>query len=184
MLLDLTVNGRRYAEKNEKKVVLGDLDTHFDVMNKEFPLELTKRDAIVFDVALGRDIQVTDISISDIEKDMFVMFRTGFIEKEQYGTNNYFVDHPQLSDELIDCLLDKGVSIIGIDCAGIRRGKEHRSKVQYCADKGIFVIENLCNLNIIVQNYGDKKKFVVNTYPINIEGMTGLLCRVVAELEW
>ena len=39
------------AQGNKKKALVGHLGTHFDVMNKEFPLEYTKRRAIVFDVS-------------------------------------------------------------------------------------------------------------------------------------
>ena len=118
------------AQGNEKKALVGHLGTHFDVMNKEFPLEYTKRSAVVFDVSDvgGRDIDITDVDLSMVKKDMFVAFYTGFIEKIGYGGKVYFTEHPQLSDELIDALLDKGVSIIGVDFAGVRRSKEHTPK--------------------------------------------------------
>ena len=41
----------RDAQGNEKKAIAGHLGTHFDVMNKEFPLEYTRRAGIVFDVS-------------------------------------------------------------------------------------------------------------------------------------
>ncbi len=110
---------------------------------------------------------------------MFVAFYTGFIEEVGYGGKKYFTEHPQLSKELIDELLNKGVSIIGVDFAGVRRGIEHTPKDQYCADRGTFIIENLCNLKILIKNC---KQFKANTYPMNYEGMTGLPCRVIAEI--
>ena len=151
------------AQGNEKKVLVGHLGTHFDVMNKEFPLEYTERKAIVFDV--------TGITERDID--------IGFIEKEGYGTPRYFREHPQLSNELIDFLLQKNISIIGVDFAGVRRGKEHTPKYQYCADRGVFIIENLCNLKEILNAGG---QFIAQSYPMNYEETTGLPCRVVAEL--
>ena len=120
-----------------------------------------------------------DIDIVSVNSDMFVAFYTGFIEKEGYGGKTYFTEHPQLSDELIDSLLDKGVSFIGVDFAGVRRGKEHTPKDQYCADRGVFIIENLCNL----QELNNKEDIVFNTYPMNYADMTGLPCRVVAEVK-
>jgi len=39
------------AQGNEKKTLVGHLGTHFDVMNKEFPLEYTERKGIVFDIS-------------------------------------------------------------------------------------------------------------------------------------
>ncbi|WP_310602059.1 cyclase family protein [Anaerosporobacter sp.] len=184
MLIDITLKVTPKmvsdAQGNEKKALVGHLGTHFDVMNKEFPLEYTKRDGIVFDVSnVGeRDIEMDDIAIDKVRKDMFVAFYSGFIEEEGYGGKNYFTNHPQLSDALINKLTDKGVSIIGVDFAGIRRGKEHTLRDQYCADRGVFVVENLCSLRELV----DKEGVVVSTYPMNYEGMTGLPCRVVARV--
>lgn len=185
MLIDITLKITPKmvsdAQGNEKKALVGHLGTHFDVMNKEFPLEYTKRKAIVFDVSgiCDRDIDIEDIDICKVEKDMFVAFCSGFIEKEGYGGKVYFTKHPQLSDRLIDALIDKGISIIGVDFAGVRRGKEHTPKDQYCADHGVFIIENLCNLHKVVEAGG---ACIVNTYPMNYTNMTGLPCRVVAEV--
>lgn len=80
---------------------------------------------------------------------------------------------------LLDTLIEKGVSIIGIDFAGVRRGIEHTHKDKYCADNGIFIVENLCNLKSILA-LGNK--FIACTYPINYSDMTGLPCRVIAQL--
>ena len=106
--LKITPRMLKDAQGNEKKPSsVGHLGTHFDVMNKEFPLEYTTRKGIVFDVAKvkDRDIDVADMDISKVTKDMFVCFYTGFIEKEGYGTKEYFTKHPQLSNELleVDC---------------------------------------------------------------------------------
>ncbi len=169
------------AQGNEKKALVGHLGTHFDVMNKEFPLEYTERKGIVFDVSKvkNRDIEITDIDMNKVTNDMFVCFYTGFIEEEGYGTRKYFTEHPQLSNELIDALLQKEVSIIGVDFAGIRRGKEHTPIDQYCADHGVFIVENLCNLCNVLKN---RDTFIANTYPMNYANMTGLPCRVVASI--
>jgi len=187
MLIDLTYKVTTFTNKlgadKEKQVPFGHLGTHFDVMNKEFPLSFVKREAIVFDVSaiVERDIELSDIDINLVKEDMFVAFNTGYIETVEYGTEAYFKNHPQLSNELIDQLLDCRVSIIGIDFAGVRRGAEHTPKDQYCADRGVFIVENLCNLGKLLE--GEKsKEFVANTYPINFADMTGLPCRVVAEV--
>jgi kynurenine formamidase len=168
------------AQGNEKKALVGHLGTHFDVMNKEFPLEYTERKGIVFDVrkVIGRDIDLQDVDLSKVHEDMFVAFCTGFVEEAGYGTQRYFKEHPQLSDALIDALLEKHISIIGVDFAGVRRGKEHTPKDQYCADHGVFIVENLCHLGAVLEQ-GDC--FLAHTYPMNYAEMTGLPCRVVAE---
>ena len=157
------------------------MGTHFDVMDREFPLEYTKRKGLAFDVSSVRDreIGVGDICIDEIRADMFVAFYTGYIHEVRYGSKTYFAAHPQLSDELIDTLLEKGVSIIGVDCAGIRRGKEHTPADQRCADRNTFVIENLCNLQAVVDA---GRVFTAHTYPMSYAGITGLPCRVIAEV--
>lgn len=169
------------AQGNEKKALVGHLGTHFDVMNKEFPLDYTERNGIVFDVSGvdGREIEAADIDLNQVKKDMFVAFYTGFIEKEGYGSKRYFSEHPQFSNELLEALLQKQISMIGIDFAGVRRGKEHSPMDQHCADRGVFIIENLCNLGNVLKNGG---VFIAHTYPMNYAEMTGLPCRVVAEI--
>lgn len=87
MLIDITLKITPKmitdAQGNEKKALVGHLGTHFDVMNKEFPLEYTRRKGVVFDVSevTDRDIDVCDIDLDKVESDMFVSFYTGFIEK-------------------------------------------------------------------------------------------------------
>lgn len=186
MLIDLTLPiTPKLAEKarqSQDPSLVGHLGTHFDVMNKEFPLSYTRRRGVVFDVSSvkGRDIDCRDIAIETIEPDMFVAFYSGFTEENEYGSRAYFGDHPQLSEALIDCLLEKGVSIIGLDFAGARRGKEHTPTDQRCADRGTFILENLCQLKSLTAYPGS---FLVYTYPMRFTGLTGLPCRVIAETE-
>ena len=186
MLIDITLKVTaamsKEAQGNQDRSLVGHLGTHFDVMNRKFPLEYTRRKGVVFDVAgiRERDITSADIDLSRVEKEMFVAFHTGYLEEVGYGNRTYFGQHPQLSDELIDELLKRGVSIIAVDCSGVRRGKEHTPKDQYCADHGCFVVENLCNLKTLVDQGGS---FAAHTYPMNFADVTGLPCRVIAEVE-
>jgi kynurenine formamidase len=181
--LQVTPEMMTEAQRSETKSLIGHLGTHFDVMDKDFPLEYVERAGIVFDVSgCGeREISIDDIELARVEPAMFVAFHSGFIEKEGYGGKVYFSEHPQLSNRLIDALLDRELSIIGIDFAGVRRGKEHPAKDQYCAERGVFIVENLCNLGEILKAKPDGR-FIANTYPVNFKGMTGLPCRVVARI--
>ena len=170
------------AWENTAKSLVGHLGTHFDVMDRAFPLEYTGRKAVVFDVSSIREREITaaDIQMEQVEEGMFVAFYTGFIEEVPYGTPRYFKEHPQLSHELIEALLDKNISIIGVDCGGIRRGREHVPADQRCADRNVFVVENLWNLKTVLSLGGT---FTARTYPMRMEGITGLPCRVVAEID-
>ncbi len=187
MLVDLSVLVTKYRSKealdNEKIAAFGHMGTHFDVMDKEFPLEYVLRPAVVFDVPPDPDREIVpgDIDLSLVRPDMFVAFRTGFIDRHEYGSREYFAGHPQLSNELIDALLERGVSMIGIDFAGMRRGPEHTPKDQYCADRGVFVVENLCNLDEVLRGR-PSAVCSIHTYPIKFAGLSGLPCRVVAEI--
>ncbi|MBQ7962248.1 MAG: cyclase family protein [Clostridia bacterium] len=168
------------VQGREKIALSGHIGTHFDVIDKEFPLDYTELKAIVFDVSgvKDRDIEISDIDTDKIRDNMFVAFYSGFMESAGYGTQMYFKEHPQLSHELIEKLLQKNVSVIGVDFAGIRRGSEHTPADQYCADRNVFVIENLCNLNLLT----DTQDIIMHTYPMNFTGLTGLPCRVIAEI--
>lgn len=185
MLLDITLTITPQMLEDAKNMtnpaLVGHLGTHFDVMDKKFPLTYTERKGVVFDVSAvsDREIGISDIDTDKIRQDMFVAFYTGFIEQIGYGNAGYFSEHPVLSTELIDLLLQKGVSIIGLDFAGVRRGKEHTPTDQHCADHGTFVIENLVNLKALLAHGGN---FTAHTYPMNCVGITGQPCRVIAEI--
>lgn len=180
MLVDLTLRVTPKmisdAQGNEKKAFTGHLGTHFDVMNKEFPLDYTERVGYIFDVCGKHEVLLSDIDLSKVKAHMFIGFYTGLSEKVEYGSRIYFSEHPQLSYELIDTLLNLNVSIIGIDCAGIRRGVEHTPIDQKCAEHGCFVVENLTNLKDVCH-----KEIIIHTYPMNFTDMTGLPCRVVVK---
>ena len=61
------------------------------------------------------------------------------------------------------------------------KGKEHTPTDQICADRGTFIVENVCNLAAVLD--GQKSAhFTAGTYPVNFVGMTGLPCRVVARV--
>lgn len=185
MLIDITLplTPDVLAKSNSAQtgVPTGHLGTHFDVMDRAFPLEFTQRSGLVFDVShvRGRDIDLMDIDLSAVEADMFVAFYSGFIERVPYGNPGYFTDHPQLSHRLIDALVERGISIIAVDFSGIRRAPEHTPKDQFCADRGVFVVENLCNLNAVLSA---GPRFTACTYPMSYTNVTGLPCRVIAQL--
>ena len=177
--LKITTTMIRDALTNEDIARSGHLGTHFDLMDKTFPLEYTRRKGIVFDVRgiRDREIGLGDVDLSRVEEGMFAAFCTGFLEEAGYGCSRYFREHPVLSMDLIHALVEKRVSIIGIDAAGVRRGKEHTPTDQWCADRGVFIVENLSGLEPLV----GKDDVIINTFPMNYVGLTGLPSRVIAE---
>ncbi|MBR2596766.1 MAG: cyclase family protein [Solobacterium sp.] len=182
MLIDLTLEVTpemiRSVQGQEPKAFMGHLGTHFDVMDKEFPLAYTVRPGIVFDVRGREEIGLSDVDLSRVKADMFMLFHTGHIAIG-YGTEQYRHNHPQLSMDLIEALIRRQVSIIGIDAPGVRRGREHTPADQYCADHDMFIVENMCHLEQLPQD----RPFLVRTFPVRFAGQSGLPCRVIAETE-
>ena len=172
--LPLTAEMINKAGSTEIKVFSGHAGTHFDVMNKVFPLEYAERKGYIFEAEGLDEIDLSNIDADRVNEGMFIGFHTGFIEKAGYGTAEYHHQHPQLSRKLIEFLVERKVSIIGIDFAGARRGKEHSQCDQYCTDHGVFIVENLCNLRDTVN-----KEVTVWTFPLNLKGSSGLPCRVL-----
>ncbi|CDI50044.1 cyclase family protein [Clostridium tetani] len=186
MIIDLTtkVSQEEIEEwlntKENKYIASGHIGTHLDTyLKSSIPLEYFKCKGVLIDVsqiASKREVEIKDVKHVDIPQNSFILFRTAQIEKYRYGSKEYFYNHPQLSHELINYLINKKVNFIGIDCAGIRRGEEHGPADILCEENGIYVIENLCELNKIASS-----NFTVYTMWLDDSIATGLKCRVIVE---
>jgi len=166
-----------------KAQLSGHVGTHFDIMDKTISGNRINLRGIFFDVReIGQgEIDIDDIDISAIGKGMFVGFYSGIQDTYPYGSKEYHHEHPTLSVRLIDCLIEKQISLIGIDFAGVRRHSEHTPTDQKCADAGVFIIENLTFLEKVL---GDKKSthaFVCVSANM-IPGATGIPCKVTARV--
>lgn len=192
MKIDLTLEiSKELLSSNLKKAInedkafgaIGHIGTHFDIMDKEFPLDYINRTGKIFNVSHIRnnEISLKDIDLNEIKENNFVIFYTGYLRDMGYGTAEYLTNHPELSKELIDYLISKKVSLIGIDAPGVKRGSEHRYIDQYCADRDVFIVENINNLDLLWSE-AKNNPFTMYTFPLNIKGTTGLTSRVIAEL--
>lgn len=161
----------------------GHVGTHFDVMDKEFSIENIITKGKIFDISHIKtgEVKIEDLKLSTIQQNDFVIFYSGILKEYGYGTKEYFSTYIELSDELIDYLIDKKVSFIGVDMAGAKKPDDHPRIDQYCADRGVFIIENLVNLDSLLKE-ATKKSFTVYTFPVNMSGFSGLPCRIVAEI--
>lgn len=172
---------KNFSDRDKALVSTGHLGTHFDVMGKNFPLDFTETEGIIFDVSKIEDeIEIADIEFEKIQEKNFVLFYTGVSEKFDYGSDDYNTFFPQLSWNLIEELAKKKISMIGVDMRGIRKGEEHSKADNFFAQHGIFIVENLVNLHKLIE-FKDKK-FIVHTYPVNWKGFSGLPSRVIAEI--
>lgn len=171
------------AQTGESIAKAGHIGTHFDVMNKEFSIENVITKGKLFDISHIKtgEVKIEDLDLSNVKQKDFVMFHSGILKKHGYGTNEYFSTYIELSDELVDYLIDKKVSFIGVDMSGAKKPDDHPRIDQYCADRGVFIIENLNNLDLLLRETNNKS-FTVYTFPVNMSGFSGLPCRVVAEI--
>ncbi|MCI5772993.1 MAG: cyclase family protein [Erysipelotrichaceae bacterium] len=157
-------------------MAMGHVGTHLDTYEKTvIPLEYFCSSAHLFEVMDLAEVGVEDIDLTKVKKHSFVLFRTGQIERYPHGDPRYFNDHPQLSPSLIDCLIAKQVRFIGIDAPGIRNHAQHEIADRQCEKHGIYVIENLINLDKLTCD-----EPLVYTMWLDDEKMTGLKCRVIA----
>ena len=161
--------------------VAGHIGTHLDtLLHRPIPLDWMDREAVLIDVRnAGDDVGLEAIEDVEIRKGDFVLFRTGQIERHAYGADEYFAHHPQLDWPLVEHLIGLGVSFIGIDAMGLRRGRPDHEKVDlYCETHGAWVIENLANL-------GDPRLIAAGRFAVRLAwfvhgGMTGIPVKVVA----
>lgn len=186
MIIDLTtkVNNKLIepwlVKQENKYLATGHVGSHLDTyMKSSIPIEYFKRNGILINAseyAGEREIEISDLLNIDIKEGDFILFRTDQIKKE-YGTKEYFNNHPQLSHELIEFLCKKKVSFIGIDASGIRRSEQHKDADIFCEKNSTYVIENLSNLDKLTGN------FTVYTMWLEDEFATGLRCRVIADIK-
>ena len=184
MLIDLTTIVPKNSpliewanSQDNQHIAMGHVGTHLDTYEKTtIPIEYFKSNGVIFDVRNIPELGLDDIDLTCIPDNAFVLFRTGQIENHAYGDKEYFNNHPQLSNNLINALINKQIRFIGIDCAGIRCHSEHESADRLCEQNNIYVIENLHNLDKI-----NSSIFTVYTLWLDDPTLTGLRCRVIIE---
>lgn len=187
MLIDLTLplsvaqisGGEDYVRKI---VDAGHAGTHFDVMDKVFPLESFRTTGKVVDISHIRDreVEIEDIAAVNIEPGDIIIFYSGWIDDLGYDTrHDYVYKSAELSDAVVEYVVARGVRLIGVDAAGVQKPKKHAAVDQYCADRGVFIIENLNNVKKLLEI---DSPFTVYTAPIHRTDLTGLPCRVIAEI--
>ena len=186
MLLDLTTSVPRSSPLlgtdtlYRRLISTGHVGTHLDTYQKRpVPLEYFSCPGVLFDVSSQQEADLAHVDLSVIPPKAFVLFHTGHIQRYPYGDPHYFSPHPYLSQELIESLLKLDIRFIGVDCPGIRPGKEHRPADELCEQHGVYVIENLHNLFRIAT----PGPFQVYTMWLDDPEQTGLPCRVIAQWE-
>lgn len=185
-MIDLTIKlGEEHrvwnwlTAQDHKLINAGHIGTHIDVYEKSnIPIEYFETTGLLIDCSDYKPDEEIGLEILKnicIPQNSFVIFKTEIQNKSPYGSNKYINEHHELSWELIDYLLDRKVRFIGIDCAGIRRGKEHFLADIKAENNLTFIVENL-DLTALTTN-----NFTVYTMWIDNPFSTGLSARVLVK---
>lgn len=160
----------------------GHVGTHFDVMDKEFPIESFKTSGKLVDISKirGREVEVSDLVQSNIGAGDTVILHTGYMEEFGYENRLYWKRSAELSDAAVSYLISKGIRLILVDAAGAQKPTKHQRVDQKCADNGIFIVENLDNVKALLAHAN--LPFTVYTAPLKRSGLSGLPCRVFVEI--
>lgn len=154
------------------------MGTHIDVMEKDVVIENERLigKGIKFDISqlTDRKIELYDLDLSKIKEGVYVFFQTNW--DEYLNDEEKYANHPEISMEVIEYLVEKKVNMIGIDTLGLGLRRNHGIIDDYLAKNKIYGIENLANLKSIPSN-----DFKVYCLPMKIEGIDALPTRVLVE---
>lgn len=141
---------------------------------KDYPLENFAGKACLIN-AKGQKIINYDCKFEAlVKKDDIVLIYTGF--DDFYGSEKYYDEHPVISDELCDFLIQKEIKILGVDMPSPDQMPYNVHSA--LLNNNIFIIENLCNLSSILSY----QNIEIMAFPLKIKADASLL-RVVAIVE-
>lgn len=143
---------------------------------ESYPIDRFVCDAICID-ARGKDLMTADLLTTptsvELRPGMAVLFYSG--RGDDYTTPEYATDYPTIDSSLAKHLIEKGVSMVGIDMIGFDR--EEGSPIhKLLLGKDILLFENLINLDKIVG-----KRFRLYALPLRLE-LQAAPARVIAVL--
>lgn len=151
------------------------IDAPLHILNdkyiSEYSVERFIGNAVLLDVRGEKIINIKDEYYRDIKENDIVLLFTEW--DSFYGKEEYYVNHPIISDELAELLIKKKIKMIGIDMPSPDREPFNIHK-KLC-ENDIFILENLTNLNKLLYN----ENIQVFAQPLKIQAEASLV-RVVA----
>lgn len=147
----------------------------------KIPLSKLITKAVLCRAKKGPDEIITQKDIVDFETkngkisaNSAVVFETGW--SNNLTKKDYFTRNPGLSKTAAKYLIEKEVSLVGIDSPSIDMGKDPKFSAHHTLLKrGVLILENLCNLNKI-----PRSNFKLIVLPLKLRGATGSPVRAVA----
>jgi kynurenine formamidase len=189
---------------NHCMIVTGDhVGTHLDSWGhvnpaapraEGIPLEYCYGDGVVLDLSAkrpGEEIWPDDLAaaLERIEYELkpldIVLLRTdaaNFRDEKRYLT-----DHPGMTKEATNWLLDRGVKTMGIDAPGFDlpvpfmfEKKKYWESHMVMLEREYYHLENMCNLDQVPPPY---HSFIVSVLPVKWRGASAAHVRAVAIIE-
>ncbi len=114
------------------------------VMADDFPLDKGIGRAVVFDVRNQQSITLTSTQLDMIQPNDIVLLHTGW---DHYYHQDTYYDHPNVSIKTARELIDKKISLLGMDMPSPDHPPFEVHKLMFEHD--IWLIENLTNLNML-----------------------------------
>lgn len=157
--------------------------THIDAplhMKKEgkyisdYPVERFIGNVVLLDVRGESTIEIKDEHYSMIKENDIVLLFTGW--DQYYGTDEYYSNHPVISEELAEILVRKKIKMVGVDMPSPDNEPYNIHKKFF--ENDIFILENLTNLKTLLYNENIK----LFAQPLNIKA-EGSLVRAIASYE-
>ncbi len=147
----------------------------------EISLKRLVTTALLCNIRKGPDKSITRDDIVEFEAkngkippNTALVFRTGWARN--LTKKDYFTRNPGLSASAARYLLEKKVSLVGVDSPSIDLGKDTKFSAHHILLKeGILILENLCNLDKI-----KRSTFQLIVLPLKLKGATGSPVRAVA----
>lgn len=134
----------------------------------DYPIESFIGEAVVIDV---RNQEEINCELDNVKENDFVFLFTGHTDKA--GTEKFFESYPVVSLELAKKLVNKKVSVVGLDSLTPDKDPFPVHKMLFNHD--IRIVENLINLKELAG-----KRFKCIIAPLKIKNADGAPCRVIA----
>ena len=171
MLIDLTAP---IEELTDHGIV-----THVDLWDNgtEIELERFRSRAFTVDVSYvqGRRIQFGDLkNLPQINPGESILFYTGW---SKFRGTDLYMNHPEIDIDVIHWCLDSKFNFVGIDTPGLGLGDHHLLADKTLCTNGIYIIENLVNLDRIKQTF-----CTLACFPLKRNNVNAQWARVLAEI--
>jgi len=140
----------------------------------EVPIERLAGEAVTFDAREGDEVSLDTDALGRTDDVEMVFFWTG--HSERAGEDGYYEEFPVVEEETAEALVERGVSVVGID--SFTPDDEPYPVHDTLLGNDILIVENLTNLGAV-----SGERFECYVMPLSVADSDGAPCRVLAMVE-